>query len=365
MVKSLLLCLAVAISAAAQDQSLAQSRQIVQKVCGVCHTPESVIANHRSRAQWQETIDKMVGLGAKGNAEEFSAVLDYLVSQYGPNTPTPAQPTSGRVAGRGAAPAQTGLTMGPDDKHVVDDAAADRGRKVWAAECIDCHGTYARGTDNGPNLIRSELVLHDRYADQIGPFLRKGHPMQSGARSTSLTGAQIADLAHFIHQRVYDTLRGSPIFVMHDILTGDAQAGKAYFNGVARCSSCHSPTADLKGVGAKYDPPTLLARFLNPRPSVGRGGRGGRGGQVAANPAAKQVTLTVTPPSGQPVTGTIVVFDDFDVAVRDAAGEYHTWKRTPDLKVVKNDPYAAHGELLTQYSDKNMHDILAYLVTLK
>src|SRR5215472_14392197 len=131
MFKLFLACLAAAITAAAQDQSLAQSRQIVQKVCGVCHTPESVITNHRSRAQWQETIDKMVGLGAKGTAEEFSAVLDYLVSQFGPNTPTPGQPTSGR----GAAPAQTGLTMGPDDKHVVDAAAADRARSVWAAEC--------------------------------------------------------------------------------------------------------------------------------------------------------------------------------------------------------------------------------------
>ena len=52
-----------------------------------------------------------------------------------------------------------------------------------------------------------------------------------------------------------------------------------------------------------------------------------------------------------------LVFDDFDVAIRDASGEYHAWKRTPDLKVVKNDPYAAHDELIQQYTDKNMHDI--------
>jgi cytochrome c oxidase cbb3-type subunit III len=248
----------------------------------------------------------------------------------------------------------------------VDEAAADRGRKVWAAQCIDCHGTFARGTDNGPNLIRSDMVLRDRYADQIGPFLHKGHPMQGGARSDTLTAAEITGLAHFIHQRVYDTLRGSPIFVMHNILTGDAQAGKAYFNGAGRCNTCHSSTGDLSGVGSRYDPATLQARFLSPRPLGGRGGRGGRGGApAAANPAVKQVTLTVTPPSGPAVTGTPVIFDDFDVAVRDAAGEYHAWKRTPDLKVVKNDPYAAHDELLTQYTDKNMHDILAYLVTLK
>ncbi|HTX34581.1 MAG TPA: c-type cytochrome [Bryobacteraceae bacterium] len=355
-------CVAAAGIASAQDPALAKSWQVVQKVCGTCHTPESVIANRRTRAQWQETIDKMITTqGAKGTPEEFATVLDYLSTEYSPTSAGRGGAAGGRGAGLGGMMA----TAGPSDKHVVDEAAADRGRKIWAAECIDCHGTYARGTDNGPNLIRSELVLHDRYADHIGPFLRKGHPMQSGARADSLTAAQISDLAHFIHQRVYDTLRGSPIFVMHNILTGDPAAGKAYFEGAGRCHTCHSPTGDLKGIASRYEPPALEALFLNPRPLTGRGGRGRGGESAAVNPAAKPVTLTVTPPSGPAVTGTPVIFDDFDVAVRDAKGEYHAWKRTPALKVVKNDPYAAHDELLTRYTDKNMHDILAYLVTLK
>ena len=361
-----LACLAAAATGKAQDAALAHSREVVQKVCGVCHTPESVLTNRRTRAQWQETIERMVtAQGAKGTPEEFATVLDYLTSQYSPDSPAPTAIGRGGGRARGGEGRGGGRPsgMGPDDKHIVDEAAADRGRKVWAAECINCHGPWARGTDDGPNLIRSEMVLHDRYADHIGPFLRKGHTMQSGARSDTLTDAQISDLAHFIHQRVYDTLRGSPIFVAHDLLTGNAAAGKAYFNGEGRCHTCHSPTGDLAGIGAKYDPPSLQARFLNPRPLGGRGGRG-RGG-AASDAGGKAVTLTVTPPGGMPVTGTPVIFDDFDVAVRDAGGEYHAWKRTPDLKVVKNDPYAAHDELLTQYTDKNMHDLLAYLVTLK
>ncbi len=368
--QSVLLCLAAAGIAAAQEPapspSLAQSRQVVQKVCGVCHTPESVITGGRTRAQWQETIDKMItAQGAKGTPEEFATVLDYLSSQYGPAS-SGSTPGGRGGRGRGAAPGGMLAGAGPNDKHVVDEAAADRGRKVWAAECIDCHGTYARGTDNGPNLVRSELVLHDRYADKIGPFLQT-HKMQSGALGNTLTAAQIGDLAHFIHQRVYDTLRGSPIFVVHNLLTGDPQAGKAYFNGAGGCHNCHSPTGDLKGIASRFDPPALQARFLNPRPLGGRGGRGGRGAGTAesTSPGAKPVTLTVTPPGGPAVTGTPIVFDDFDVSVRDVNGEYHAWKRTPELKVVKNDPYAAHDELLTRYTDKNMHDILAYLVTLK
>lgn len=360
-------CCAAVVTCGAQEPATPAGREVVQKVCSACHTPESVLGTRRSRSQWQDIIDKMVSLGAKATDEEFAAVLNYLSTQYGSDGAAPATAGAGggRRGGRGAggaaqAPRPVSMAAGADDKHVVDAAAADRGRKVWATECISCHGTYARGSDNGPNLVRSDVVLHDRYGSEIGPFLKKGHPMQSGTPSANLTPVQIAELAHFLHQRVYDTLRGSPLFQMHDILTGDAAAGKAYFNGEGGCNGCHSVTGDFKGIASKYDPPTLLGRFLNPRP----GGRGGRG-RGAADPTVKQVTLTVTPASGPAVTGVPLVFDDFDVSVRDASGEYHSWTRTPGLKVVKNDPYAAHDALLEKYTDKNMHDILAYLVTLK
>jgi mono/diheme cytochrome c family protein len=338
--------------AAAQAPDLAHQREVFNKLCGTCHTPESSVTTRRTRAEWQEEIARMIANGAKGTEDEFAVTLDYLSSQFG-------RQGGGRAAG--------GLLgqMGPDDKHVVDPAAAERGRKIWAAECIQCHGTQARGTDNGANLVRSDLVLHDRYGDHIGPFLQKGHKMQSGSSSSTLTAAQVQDISHFIHERVFDTLRGSPIFHPGDVNTGNAKDGSAYFG--ARCAACHSPTGDLAHIAAKYDPPTLQGRFLNPRPlgSGGRGGRGGRGGGGGRASNAPQVTLTVTTPSGETVTGSPVFFDDFNVALRDSAGNYRSWKRVPGLKVVKNDPYAAHDELLTEYSDKNMHDVLAYLETLK
>jgi cytochrome c oxidase cbb3-type subunit 3 len=332
----------------AQGPDLAKSRETFQKVCGSCHTPESVVTTRRSRDQWQVEIERMVANGAKGTEEEFATVLDYLTSQFG------------RTGRTGFMPQGMLGEAGAKDKHVVDADAAERGRKVWAAECIDCHGTTARGTANGSNLVRSDMMWSDRYGDRLGAFLKKGHKMQSGKPSASLTAAQVADLDHFIHERLYDTLRGSPIFHVQDVLTGNARDGAVYFNGGGKCATCHSPTGDLKGIASKYNPATLQGRFLNPRPLGGRG-RGGRGGATGA----KQVTLTVTPPAGPAITGTPVAFDDFNVAVRDSNGDYHSWKRTPGLKVVKNDPYATHDELLTQYSDKNMHDILAYLETLK
>ena len=255
--------------------------------------------------------------------------------------------------GRAGAPPQGrgGATMGAGatDKHVVDAAAADRGRPVYAAECITCHGTNARGTDTGANLVWSVLVLHDRYGNELGPFLKKGHPMQSGKPSAGLTEAQVKDLSHFIHQRVYETLRSSPTFEVQNVLTGDREAGQKYFNGEGRCTTCHSVTGDLKGIGSKYPPATLQQRFMFPR--AGRG--------------AKPATVTVTAAGGQPVSGTLVAMDDFTVALRDASGQYRSFKRTRDLTVVKNDPYAAHAALLDRITDQNMHDVVAYLERLK
>jgi competence ComEA-like helix-hairpin-helix protein len=403
--------------AQARPQEGSLAKEALQKVCGKCHTLERVTASRRSRAQWEESVAKMITLGAKGTDEEFATILSYLVRQYGRvdmNSATPdeisevvglsvkdanlivkyrqeigkfdnfdalsktpgvdvgkleknrdaisligAQTPPGRSAGgQGPAPPprSVGGGAGPADKHVVDAAAADRGRKIWAAECIACHGSNSRGSERGANLVRSELVLRDRNGSEIGPYLHKGHHTQSGASSANFSQAQIEELAHFIHQRVYDTLRGSPIFEVQNVLTGDPKAGEAYFNGEGKCNTCHSPTGDLAGIGKKYNPATLQQRFLFPRIAGGRG----RGA-----PPSKPVTLTVTPPSGAAVSGVLVHLDDFNVSLRDASGEYHSWKRTPELKVVKNDPFAAHIELLDKYTDKNMHDIVAYLESLK
>ena len=245
--------------------------------------------------------------------------------------------------------------MGAKDKHAVDPAAADRGRKIYAAECIRCHGTHTRGTDEGADLVRSLVVLRDRYGNELGPFLRKGHPTQT-TPAAKLTQTQIEELSHFVHYEVYQTLRG--VLDVQDVLTGDAKAGAAFFNGEGKCNGCHSPTGDFAGIGKRYDPPTLQQRFLFPM--AGRGGRGGRGG-----PPSRPTMVTVTPPSGTAVSGTLLAIDDFNVSLRDSAGEYHAWKRTPGLKIVKNDPFATHIALLDKYTDKNMHDIVAYLETLK
>src|SRR5262245_3622105 len=243
---------------------------------------------------------------------------------------------------RGAPPPRSG----PGDQQAVDAAAADRGKTTYIAECITCHGPKTRGTETGPDLIRSVIVLRDRYGNEVGPFLRKGHPTQSGKASASFTPDQLQDLSHFLKQSFNETMRSSPTYRVQNVLTGDAKAGAAYFSGTGRCSGCHSTTGDLAGIGKKYDAPTLQQRFLFPQ-------------------RTKPMTITVTPSSGPAVTGTLIRMDDFNVSLRDSAGEYRAWKRTRDLKVEKNDPSAAHVDLLDKYTDNDIHNVVTYLESLK
>lgn len=214
----------------------------------------------------------------------------------------------------------------------------------------------------GADLVRSLVVLKDRYGATIGDFLKKGHPMQSGKPSASIQGAQLADLAHFLHLKVADTLRSGPFNGPVNVLTGNKADGKTSFEGAGGCTSCHSVTGDLAGIGAKYDPVTLQQKFLFLRSfAFGRGGRGGAG---AGPKPPKPVTLKVTS-GGKTVEGALVHLDDFHVSLRDANGDYHSWARTAGVTVVKNDPYATRHAMLDKYTDKNMHYTVVYLESVK
>jgi cytochrome c oxidase cbb3-type subunit 3 len=353
------LCLFAAVALNAQKANLgarlpdAPGRETVLRICSGCHPAEVVLGKGMTREQWGGIISNMISRGAKGTDAEFAEVVDYLSKNLPPGGAGTAGSAPRRRGGGGGLLAQAGAA----DKHIVDEEAAARGRTIYIAQCITCHGPKARGTDQGPDIVRSLVVLKDRYGDQIGPFLQKGHPTQSGVSSASFTKSQIEDLSHFLHEKVGDTLRTGPYNKVLNVLTGDPKAGEAYFHGAGGCTQCHSPTGDLAGIADKYDPANLQLKFVFPQ-TVAFGRRSAAG-------AKKPVTITVTQPSGETVTGTFDHMDDFNVSLRDAAGQYHSIARTPDLKIEKHDPYAAHVALLDKYTDKDIHDVLAYLETLK
>lgn len=328
----------------------APNRETVQRVCSACHPATIVLGRGMSREQWGSIVSNMISRGAKGSDEEFAQIVDYLAKNL---PPSPAGSAKGRNAKAARAPSLID-EAGPNDKQVVDEDAAARGKALYTAQCITCHGTRARGGERGPDLVRSLVVLHDRYGNTIGPFLEHNHP---NAQSFKLTQDQIVDLSHFLHQQVGDTLRTGPFNKALNILVGDPREGKAFFNGPGKCSECHSTTGDLAHIASKYDPPVLQLKVVFPQTAAF--------GRRSAINSRKPTTVTVTTATGETASGVLEDIDDFDVSLRDDAGNYRTFRRGPGVKVEKHDPYAAHIALLDEYTDKDIHDVVAYLETFK
>lgn len=233
----------------------------------------------------------------------------------------------------------------------IDLAAVERGNQVYRPSCGFCHGLDARGAA-GPDLARSLVVLNDAGGKELGAFLKGGRPDAGMPAFPALTTEQSADLAAFLHAKFAESRARRPMDV-NAIVVGNAVDGAAFFNGEGKCRTCHNPDSDFKGIGAKYDPFVLQGRIINPR--------GGRGGAPI-----KPSTVKVTLPSGETVTGRLIAVDDFSVALVDASGVRRTFTRDNEVpKVEISDPYQAHLDNFLKMTDKHMHDLTAYLVTLK
>ena len=283
-----------------------------------------------------------------------AALLSLAIAAITPawaQNPPPGAPAGGRGAGRG------GPGAAYPQRPPADPASVERGKAAYGVNCAFCHGSDARGGEGGPNLLRSELMLNDQHGELIAPVVQNGRP-DRGMPKFDMSAAQISDVAAFVHSfRVggYDLSRERPA----TILIGDAKAGQAYFG--LKCASCHSATGDLKGLGTRIsDPKTLQNFFLMP-------GGGGRGFGAQAPPAnVPPTTVTVTARSGQKSEGRLVRIDDFIVTLTESDGTRRTFRRDGDNpKVEVHDPMQPHRDLLRVYTDKDIHDLTSYLVTLK
>jgi cytochrome c oxidase cbb3-type subunit III len=240
-----------------------------------------------------------------------------------------------------------------------DPAAVERGHDVLVNQCGFCHGSNARGGSSGPDLTRSELVQSDEGGKELSAFLRNGRP-DKGMPSFDLPADQVKDLATFLHAAIFLNANRR-LYQVLDILVGDPKAGETYFSSAGKCSTCHSTTGDLKGVGAKYDAVTLQGKVMMPR-----GGRGD-GPPKPAYMDKNAIRATVTLPSKQTITGVLVRLTDFDVSLYDPDTKaIRSWLRngdTPKIDVV--DPMQGHIDMWTRWTDADMHNVTAYLAGLK
>lgn len=225
------------------------------------------------------------------------------------------------------------------------DPAIERGHKQFGQSCGFCHGADATGA-RGPDLVRSPLVAHDVKGDLIGKVIHDGRP-DKGMPPMPLADAQVSDIAAFLHARAAEALSSSGLpgaYPVEKLLTGNADAGKAFFNGAGGCYKCHSASGDLNGVARKYSSIELEGHMLYPD--------------------GHHTIVVVTLPSGEQIKGPLEHADDFEVALRDSSGWYRSFAHQ-SVKVELQDALAAHRELLGKLTQADVHNLFAYLETLK
>jgi cytochrome c oxidase cbb3-type subunit III len=276
--------------------------------------------------------------------------------------PTPGTKTPGA---QNASPPNEPLRRGgfvPGQKRRAEDPAqVSRGKVLYGVNCRGCHGPDLRGGDlGGPNLLRSQVALSDLNGELIVPIIH-GSRQNMGMPAIGLSDADANAVAAYVRS-VIATIQtqGAPPSAGQQapsILVGNAAEGKAYF--AAKCSGCHS-AADMSKFAARVsDPKRLQNAWL-------AGGTREEESSEGAASTARTVTATVTLNSGQTVEGKLVRVDEFLITLTLADGSQRTFTRTGDSpKVAIHDPLEVHRDLLPQYSDRDIHDVTAYLVTLK
>ncbi len=220
-----------------------------------------------------------------------------------------------------------------------------RGQALFQANCAACHGTNANG-GVGPNLIASALVRHDVNGDQIGTVVHGGRLEKGMPAFPQITDEQVQEIAAFVHARIDVSMRPSALGASAfggQLAVGNATAGKQYF--AAHCAVCHNPAGDFAGIASKHDPAELEGLILAPKAPAPMG------------------TLTLA--NGQTLHGTTLHADAFSVTLRDATGQTRTADLTNGTHFTPDDPLRAHRDLLPTYTDKDIHDVFAYLETLK
>jgi cytochrome c oxidase cbb3-type subunit 3 len=225
-------------------------------------------------------------------------------------------------------------------------ATPDPGRSVFQRDCAFCHGRDAGGGESGPDLTRSKLVGEDVAGSKIAPLVRSGLP-DRGMPPFKLSDPEMEAVVKFIHttRAAAEAKPGARRGVdAADLQTGNAETGKKYFEGAGGCASCHSSTGDLAHIASKYRGLGLEQHMLSPR--------------------GVKVKVTVTSRGGEAITGTLKYRDEFTVALEDASGKYRSWA-AENVKYTIDDPAAAHVALFEKYTDADIHNLMAYLQTLR
>jgi len=307
------------------------------KHCAICHGDhrEGILPGFPPLAGIQHRLkdSQIVDLihAGKGRMPGFPKVRDRELTElllYLDTAPVPATVATTSAAGNPAIKKLTG--------------AAAAGGALFLQNCAFCHGRDAMGGETGPDLTQSKLVTTDTDGSNISEVIRLGR-VEKKMPAFNFSNQELSSLVAFIRARQAAAEKGNRRGVdVTDLQTGNADAGKRFFHD--NCSKCHSVTGDLALIGSRVFGLRLEERMLYPQAAPSK--------------------VTVTPAGGKKITGTLAYLDEFTVGLYDKDWAYHSWP-TDQVKFSVDSPANAHIELFPKYTDDDVHNLMAYLQSLK
>jgi cytochrome c oxidase cbb3-type subunit III len=291
----------------------------------------------------------MIAFATMKNVHTFSTMLIAIPLALGQQPSPQARPVRSSTQSPASQPRPKSATPQTYTAALIHD-----GEIQFGAQCGFCHGKDAAGGESGPDLTRADLVSKDTRGDKLAPVIRDGRTNAGMPAFKSLTEKEMNAIVAFLHSQM-DTFAeaagGRRSVDPADLATGNAAAGRAYFNAAGKCSSCHSATGDLAGIGTRLQGLNLMRRMLYPTGPPG-------------SPGAAKAKATIQLQSGETVVAPLAAEDDFSVTILDPAGARQIYQKNA-VKVKVDDPLSAHFDQLGRYTDADMHNVYAYLESLK
>jgi cytochrome c oxidase cbb3-type subunit III len=219
-----------------------------------------------------------------------------------------------------------------------------RGRRLFESQCTGCHGQTAEG-GRGPSLRQARLR---RVTDDASLFdvIRDGIPGTEMPGMWYLSEREIRQVAGYLRD-----IAKTPIAAV----SGDAARGRNLFEGGGGCLSCH--IAAGKGVAAGPDLTDIGARrsVAHLRESLTAPAGGAPDGFLLVDAVA----------GGRTVSGVRVNEDTFTIQIRDAAGRFHSFRKSALASLKRREGESSMPSYSGKLTAAELDDLVAYLAGLR
>jgi len=242
-----------------------------------------------------------------------------------------------------------------------DAKAAKAGEYEFRINCALCHGLGARGGGRGPDLTRA-VKKHTHSDADMFQVISNGIPGTAmPANGTNGQGVGMTDEEIW---QIITYIRSQEVRAPANP-TGNAAHGKNLFYGDANCSLCHMVEGrggrlgpDLTGVGGSRTHDALVDSVRNPSRRLAWG----------LSEATKEFpqeyeSVTAVTADGKTIKGVTLNEDSFSVQIMDAGEHIHLLDKTTLRSFQKSRASAMPKYDADVLSDKELEDIVAYLMS--